>query len=375
LTFLSTSEKLTDIFVTESEIIDRYVGGRLWGWGTQNLGDNTSISRSSPVQTVSAGTNWKQVSYSSGIKTDGTLWLWGRGFAGHLGDNTTINKSSPVQTISSGTNWKQVSRGSNFAAAIKTDGTLWLWGENANGGLGINIALTPRSSPVQTISSGTNWKQVSVFINHTAAIKTDGTLWLWGTGSNGLLGNDSIAARSSPVQTVSSGTNWKQVSAGACHTVAIKTDGTLWNWGAAGAGSLGNNSTINRSSPVQTVSSGTNWKQVAAGNYHVQAIKTDGTLWGWGCSVLGQLGDGAFISNKSSPVQTVSSGNNWKEVSAGFGHTSAIKTDGTLWVWGFNYGGCLGDGTRTDRNSPVQTVMGGNNWKQVSRGNLALEFC
>jgi len=356
------------------QLIDNIKASSLFSWGCNSLGtlgDNSSINKSSPVQTVSSGTNWKQVSggdeHTAAIKTDGTLWLWGDGCAGRLGDNSAINKSSPVQTVSSGTNWKQVDAGCLHTAAIKTDGTLWLWGCNYLGILGDNSTIN-RSSPVQTVSSGNNWKQVDAGGTHTAAIKTDGTLWLWGQGSFvGRLGDNSTINKSSPVQTVSSGTNWKQVSAGSAHTAAIKTDGTLWLWGWEDEGRLGDNSTASRSSPVQTVSSGANWKQVSAGGNKTAAIKTDGTLWLWGHGVSGQLGNNSTAS-RSSPVQTVSSGANWKQVDSTCGHTAAIKTDGTLWSWGSACRGQLGNNSTPNRSSPVQTVSSGTNWKQVIAG-------
>jgi alpha-tubulin suppressor-like RCC1 family protein len=357
------------------QLIDNIKASSLWVWGSGiqgGLGDNTTINKSSPVQTVSAGTNWKQIGTrlngkgASAIKTDGTLWMWGTGNQGTLGDNTSIIKSSPVQTVSSGTNWKEVS-GSEYPAAIKTDGTLWTWGTGSFGRLGNNSTIN-RSSPVQTISAGTNWKQVSSGIGNHSAIKTDGTLWSWGTNTFGRLGDNSIIAKSSPVQTVSAGTNWKQVSV-ASHVAAIKTDGTLWLWGPGAGGRLGDNTTISRSSPVQTISSGTNWKQVSAGAFRVAAIKTDGTLWLWGAGYFGGLGNNG-VANVSSPVQTVSSGANWKQVSSGNDTTAAIKTDGTLWLWGrgayVGYGGILGNNSTIDRSSPVQTISAGTNWKQVS---------
>jgi len=371
--FSSPEGELTDLFISDFEILDQHIGNQLWLWGfnaSGQLGDNTRTSRSSPVQTVSAGTNWKQVSagvdHTAAIKTDGTLWVWGFNNAGRLGDNTTTSRSSPVQTVAGGINWKQVSAGGAHTAAIKTDGTLWLWGQNAFGRLGDNT-VTNRSSPVQTVSAGTNWKQVSGGGEHTAAIKTDGTLWLWGNNSFGKLGDNTTTSRSSPVQTVSAGTNWKQVSCGTDHTACIKTDGTLWVWGRNSNGRLGDNTVTNRSSPVQTVSAGTNWKQVSAGHEHTAAIKTDGTLWVWGRNNEGQLGDNS-ATDKSSPVQTISAGTNWKQVSGGGSHTAAIKTDGTLWLWGYNAYGRLGDNTTTGSSSPVQTVSAGTNWKQVSGG-------
>jgi alpha-tubulin suppressor-like RCC1 family protein len=374
--FNSPEGDLTDLFISDVEILEQHVGNQLWLWGNNGfgqLGDNSTTKRSSPVQTISGGTNWKQVSagtsHTAAIKTDGTLWLWGINEVGELGTNNVTHRSSPVQTVSGGTNWKQVNACRDYTAAIKTDGTLWLWGYNNVGQLGTDDR-TNRSSPVQTVAGGTNWKQVSGRVDHTAAIKTDGTLWLWGFNNYGQLGDNSITRKSSPVQTISGGTNWKQVSGGSEHTAAIKTDGTLWLWGINTYGQLGDNSITRKSSPVQTVAGGTNWKQVGTGQYHTAAIKTDGTLWLWGSNVFyGQLGDNT-TTHRSSPVQTVSGGTNWKQVGVGQSHTAAIKTDGTLWLWGSNYtNGQLGDDTITDRSSPVQTISGGTNWKQVSGGS------
>ena len=132
------------------------------------------------------------------------------------------------------------------------------------------------------------------------------------------------------MQTVASGTNWKQVSCARNHTAAIKTNGTLWVWGSNGYGELGTNNRTYYSSPVQTVASGTNWKLVSCNYYSTAAIKTDGTLWTWGYNLYGGLGDNT-VAGKSSPVQTVAGGTNWKHVDVGFYNTcSAIKTDGTL---------------------------------------------
>jgi alpha-tubulin suppressor-like RCC1 family protein len=345
-----------------------------WGFNANNgqLGDNTKTYRSSPVQTIAYGANWKQVSsgdkHTACIKTDGTLWLWGWNYRGQLGDNTSTDKSSPVQTITFGTNWKQVSCGYQ-TAAIKTDGTLWCWGRNIYGQLGDNT-ITDKSSPVQTIAFGTNWKQVAAGNQYTAAIKTDGTLWTWGYNLYGQLGDNTVTNRSSPVQTIAFGTNWKQVSAGNGNFAAIKNDGTLWTWGYNLYGQLGDNSIVKKSSPVQTVAGGTNWKQVSCGQSHTAAIKTDGTLWIWGANTTyGNLGDNTTVS-RSSPVQTIAYGTNWKSVTCASQHTAAIKTDGTLWTWGDNQYGQLGNNTLVSKSSPVQTILYGQNWKSVSCGLL-----
>ena len=192
-------------------------------------------------------------------------------------------------------------------------------------------------------------------------------LWTWGQDSYGQLGDNSTVNKSSPIQTTAGGTNWKTVSGCTYHTVAIKTDGTLLSWGRDNFGQLGDNSVVYKSSPVQTISGGINWKSVSGGYGHTAAIKTDGTLWTWGRDSYGQLGNNS-VANKSSPVQTIAGGTNWKSVSCGYHHTAAIKTDGTLWTWGYNAHGQLGDNTGANKSSPVQTIAGGTNWKTVSCG-------
>ncbi len=305
---------------------------------------------------------------------EGNLWIWGQGTYGKLGNGaTTGNISTPVTTFSGGTNWKQVSSGNQHTAAIKTDGTLWTWGNGGDGKLGTND-ITNRSTPVTTFSGGTNWKQVSCGRGQVAAIKTDGTLWGWGLNTNRELGDNSATTRSTPVTTFAGGTNWKQVSCGAVHTAAVKTDGTLWTWGQNNSGKLGTNNQTVRATPGTTFAGGIDWKQVACAYNHTAAIKTDGTLWIWGNGGNGQLGN-AQITDRFTPVTTFAGGTNWKQVAvSGSNHkTAAIKTDGTLWTWGNCGNGNLGNGIITGNiSTPVTTFAGGTNWKQVSCGYISM---
>lgn len=378
------------IFVDKDYLIEVYPqltcnfkSSLLLGWGSSSsgaLGRNNSytINAGCPAETVSGGGTWCFVATgparAAGIKTDGTLWIWGSNFEGVLGNNTSSgNRSSPIQTISSGTNWRKVAFDANGSAGgIKSDGTLWMWGNSTSGALGNNLGgFNSRSSPVQTTSGGTNWACISGGAVFFMATKTDGTLWVWGGGDFGKLGTNSTATVLVPTQTVSSGNNWKKISAFAQNAMSIKTDGTLWLWGRGYQGSLGNNSTTDRSSPVQTVAGGTDWKTGVFGGTLGAAIKNDGTLWIWGCNSLGALGDNTSVS-KSSPVQTISGGSNWRELSAQDGVMRAIKTDGSLWAWGFANGQLLGNRSYGNFSSPVQTVVGGRSWKNLeinSSGN------
>lgn len=345
-----------------------------WGSGSQGrLGDGTTENRSSPVQ-IGAFINWAQVeaggTFAGAVALDGSLWMWGAGSSGRLGTTTLFNASSPVQ-IGALTNWAQVSvagGGGASSSAVKTDGTLWTWGYNGSGNLGDGTVVT-KSSPVQ-VGALTSWAQVSVGNHHMSAIKTTGSLWAWGggpaTNNQGQTGLNDVIERSSPVQ-VGALTNWASVAANTSHTGAVKTDGTLWTWGRNFDGQLGIGSGgygQRRSSPVQ-VGALTSWAQIAIGRQHTMAIKTTGSLWGWGDAANGRLGNGSTYPALNSPVQ-IGALTNWRQVTAGFPTSAAVKTDGTLWTWGRgDYAGVLGQNDNISRSSPVQ-VGALNNWDQVS---------
>ena len=384
--FNSPEGNLEEHFVDEYFLIDQYIGDTLsiWGYGAYGqLGINDTTHRSTPVTTFAGGTNWKQVStgvvHSAAIKTDGTLWTWGYNAQGQLGINDTTQRDTPVTTFAGGTNWKQICSGTYNCAAIKTDGTLWTWGNNSYAQLGINDGGN-RNTPVTTFAGGTNWKQVSIGENHTVAVKTDGTLWNWGQGIHGALGTNDMTDRSTPVTTFAGGTNWKQACVGTrFYTMGLKSDGTLWTWGSSPYGGMGDSNTSQtaRSFPNTVFGGHSNWKSVSAGGFlygTTAAIKTDGTLWIWGIGQSGELGINDTVNwTKNTPVTTFAGGTNWKSVSIGHGDginasVRAIKTDGTLWTWGNNGNGQLGTNDTAIRCTPVTTFAGGTNWKQVSNG-------
>jgi len=331
-----------------------------WGLNTHGqLGLNNTLNGSSPVQ-VGALTTWSEIAsgggnygFSVAVKTDGTMWSWGFNYTGQLGLNNTIYRSSPVQ-VGALTGWSKIAIGNNFSVAVKTNGTLWSWGSNGAGTLGLNDTYN-RSSPVQ-VGALTAWSQVACGQSHTLATKTDGTLWSWGSNGSGALGLNDTANRSSPVQ-VGALTAWSQVAAGGTFSLAIKTDGTMWSWGFNYSGQLGLNiagAYAHRSSPVQ-IGALTTWSKVAGGNSHGLAIKTNGTMWSWGINNAGRLGLGDTYY-RSSPVQ-IGALTTWFQIAGGDAFTLAIKTNGTLWGWGSNQFGSLGlneSGTPYNRSSPVQ---------------------
>jgi alpha-tubulin suppressor-like RCC1 family protein len=305
---------------------------------------------------------WKVVSagmdHTIAVKPDGTLWAWGFNGSGQLGIGNTDEKNSPTQ-IGTATNWQIVSAGGNHSFAIKTDGTLWGWGDNFWGQVGVGTYGTEIYTPTK-IGTSTNWKSISVGLNFTLGIKTDGTLWAWGENYFGQLG---ISGQTpSPVK-VGVETNWQSVDAGNAHTMAIKTDGTLWGWGFNSYGQLGDGTILEKSTP-QRIGSDGNWQSIATGNNFSMALKTDGTLWTWGSNFLGQLGDGTYIDKKT-PTQIGNS--SWKTISAGNVNSLAIKADGSLWRWGWILGE-VGYGIENSDNIPTQLGQG-SNWQSISSGD------
>jgi alpha-tubulin suppressor-like RCC1 family protein len=346
-----------------------------FGWGSNGygrLGDNTTTDRSSPVSVVGGFTDWCQVSagsgHSLGIRRNGTLWAWGYNYYGFLGDNSTVDKSSPVSVSGGFSDWCRTSAGRNHSLAVRTNGSLWAWGSNISfGKLGDGTTET-RSSPVSVVGGFSDWCDASAGCDHSLGVRTNGTLWAWGNNNSGRLGDGTAVEKSSPVSVVGGFTDWCQSSAGGQHSLGVRSNGTLWAWGSNFYGRLGDNTVTDRSSPVSVVGGFSDWCQASAGYSHSLAVRTNGSLWAWGLNdSSGKLGDNTTTS-RSSPVSVVGGFTDWCQVSAGYGHSLAVRTNGTLWAWGSNGYGKLGDNTTSDKSSPVSVVGGFSDWCAVSAG-------
>lgn len=343
-----------------------------WGrniYGSLGIGRYPPLQSTTPVQ-VSALSGCAKVAVGNAtgyaLLNDGTLWAWGDNRNGQLGNGSTVSPSIgqaflPTQ-VGSSTLWSAVAARNNFALALRTDGTLWGWGNNGDGQLGIGSTNTPQISPVQ-IGSGTSWAQVSTGSFHTLALKNDGTIWAWGSNSGGQCGNGTTTSPVISPGQVGSSSNWVYVAAGAYASYAVKSDGTLWAWGSNADSALGFIGVSPVTNPTQ-VGSATNWASVTGGFQCAFGIKTDGLLYAWGLNAVGQLGLGD-TTNRNTPTQVGSS--TWSSVSSGGSFSLGRKTDGSLWAWGYNAYGQLGIGSTTDQLSPVQ-VGSDLNWTAVSAG-------
>ena len=298
------------------------------------------------------------------VKDDGTVWAWGNNNNGQLGDGSATSKNTPVQ-VSGLSGMTAVAAGSGHTVALKNDGTVWAWGNNSNGQLGDGSAAS-KNTPVQ-VSGLYSMTAVAAGSGHTVALKNDGTVWAWGNNSTGQLGNGNFTP-SNPTPAQVSGLSGMSsgvviaVAAGYDHTVALKNDGTVWAWGNNATGQLGNGNITPSNTPVQ-VSGLSGVTAVAAGFGHTVALKSDGTVRTWGNNTKGQLGNGLTNGTTiDSAIPVVVSGMvGVTDIAAGYEGSvvlkGAFKGDGTVWAWGSNSNGQLGNGLAVDSAIPVQANM------------------
>jgi len=366
--------------------------GDAWAWGNNfdgQLGDSTAGRRRTPAQVLGPEgvgflTDVAAIAagevHSLALKADGTVWAWGGNYSGQLGDGTiTQQRLTPVQVRGPGgvgflTDVAAIAAGFGHSLALKADGAVWAWGRNDQGQLG-DGTTGQRLTPVQVRGPDgkdflANVAALAAGSSHSLALKADGTVWAWGSNFVGQLGDGTITQRLTPVQVRGPGgvdflTDVAAIAAGSRHSLALKADGTAWAWGANNSGQLGDGTTTNRFTPVQVRGPGgvdflTDVAAIAARQIHSLALKADGAVWAWGDNSSGQLGDGT-TTNRVTPVQVLGPGGvgfltDVAAIAAGQLHSLALKADGAVWAWGFNSSGQLGDGTTTRRLTPVQVL-------------------
>ena len=366
-------DDLDELYISGTSAFATKTDGSLWAWGQNNsyskLGTGDSSGKASAVEIIPSGGAMVDsvvcgVDTTYAVKSDGSLWAWGRNDYGQVGDGTTISRYTPVEVFSSGV--KSVYAYNHSAYIIKTDGSLRAWGYCGGGNDGRlgDGARQTQPSPVEIISSGVESLAVKDFVFSASmtyltlfAKKDDGSPWVWGYNSYGQAGvGNSTTVIPAPVEIFDGGVS--SVIAETLTPYVIKTDGSLWAWGQNPSGTVGNGTTGYQYSPVEIFTDGV--ASVNLGNPNTPCVlKTDGSLWSWGDNSCGQVGDGTKYPQYS-PVEIFSGG--VSSVTAYNLAVYAIKTDGSLWSWGRNFSyssygnGLLGDGTTTDRTTPYQLV-------------------
>jgi alpha-tubulin suppressor-like RCC1 family protein len=331
--------------------IGKTSNGLLWGWGYGAGGQllTTNETEPNPIQ-LGTSTDWNIVSNgvvnTFAIKNNGTLWGCGNNQYGSLGVNSSTQFITSFQQITTSTNWIKVAPSYFFTIALKSDGTIWAWGQNDEYQLGNSPATAQQLSPIQ-VGTATDWVEIASGTSRTAfAIKANGTIWGWGSNPSSIIVAGSSTYTVSTPSQVGTSTDWVKMSVGGSHILAQKQDGTLWAWG--GGNALGVGGTPSVTNIPQQISTDI-WENFCAGNGTSFGVKTDGTLWAWGVNTNGQLGDGTS-TNRLVPTQ-IGTDTNWDSVQArNFSTTMATKTDGTVWYWGTNYYGEFGNGTNYDTN-------------------------
>ncbi len=346
LTTISSSEcwKKVDVSTSDNFTVGLTNDGKLFAWGYNDVGQLGvgNISNQNIPAQVGTNNDWKTFavgeSNAIAIKNNGTLWTWGSGST--LGDNINIDVNYPIQ-IGTDVDWKEVAAGCYHVFAIKNNGTLWGTGSNEYGQLGIGSTID--ENIFIQIGTENNWKQISGGCDFTVAVKQDGTLWAWGNNDEGQCGLGFVGSFAKTPYQIGNLMDWDYAEAGGRHVFALKNDATLFAWGAGNVGQLGLGSASQWGLDVPTSLEGT-WKYISAGSDHSTAVKSDGSLWVWGGNFMGALGIGYTDGYLNTPFQNGTS-LDWKEVHNGGYNSTAIRNDGSLYAWGNNEYGQIGNGT------------------------------
>jgi alpha-tubulin suppressor-like RCC1 family protein len=351
-----------DVAVGYAHACARKADGTLWCWGANDsgqLGDGTITGRLAPARVTALGGGVAEVSagdlFTCARKTDGTLWCWGGNAAGQLGNGTTDEGLVPAPVTALGDAVAEISAADLHACARKTDGTLWCWGAGLLGDGGSDGSLVP----VQVAALGATVAEVSTGDGASCARKTDGTLWCWGDNTFGIVGDGTTDARPTPVPVTALGSDVAGVSAGDLFACARKADGTAWCWGTNDHGQLGDGTTASHFAPAQThLPRGSVVEALSVNGRHACALLAGSGLWCWGGNASGELGDGT-TTDRPTPVPVTVPGGGVVEVAAGINHeTCSAGADGSVFCWGENGDGQIGDGTTIDRSAPVRVLAG-----------------
>ncbi|HLK65391.1 MAG TPA: protein kinase [Bryobacteraceae bacterium] len=334
---------------------ERRIGNLRASWGGNQhgeLGDgtftgtNVAVPATGLTDVVALAAGWH---HNVALRSDGTIWTWGSNNSGQLGIGSNQDQKLPVQ-LSRLNDVVAIGAGQDHSLAARADGTVWAWGGNSRGQLG-NLSKRASTLPVQVVGLR---KATAVAGGgaHSLVVKSDGTVWAWGSNSYGQLGIGSSTDTNQPLQ-ISGLRDVVAVAAGRLHSLALKSDGTVWAWGINDEGGLGIGSAFASNVPVR-VPGLSHVVAVTASDEVSLALQSDGTVWAWGANETGELGDGTNAGSHI-PVRVlgVSDVAAISSFAVEDGHSLALRSDGTVWAWGYNASGQLGNGTTTNSNLPV----------------------
>ena len=340
------------------------LGADAWGNNASGeLDDGTNVNRKLPVVSVGlAGISAMSVGavHSLALRADGTVVSWGHNKSGELGNGTVADSWAPV-VVKGLSSVRSVAAGTSFSLAVRSDGAVFGWGNNQSGELGDGSA-TNRSTPVPVVGLGSGSGVIAVAAGgaFSLALKADGTVLAWGNNASGELGdgtapNDHLTPV--PVVGLGAGSGVVQLAAGASSGLALRSNGAVLGWGNNQSGEVGDGTTTDRSAPVPVLSlgSGSGVRKVVAGGAFSLALRSNGTVSAWGNNATGELGDGTAPTDHATPV-SVAGVSSAVDIAAGRGHGLALLSNGTVMAWGDNNLGQLGDGTNTQHHTPVKVT-------------------
>jgi alpha-tubulin suppressor-like RCC1 family protein len=380
VSILGTAKTFLKIAAGQNHSIAIDKNGRLWGWGLNGqgqIGDNSVTNRCTPVSVagvvktiyeISAGSN-----HSNGIDNTGLVWSWGFNSGGQLGDNTIISKNTPVSILGARKTFCKISSGETHTLALTNRGAVWAWGNANTGRLGDNQQVTNRCTPVSVLGTAKTFCKISAGSSTSYGIDKNGRLWGWGTNSSGQIGNNSTGLASTPVSILGAVKTFCEISGGGSYALALDKNGRAWGWGYNGAGGIGDNSTTQRNTPVSVAGSVKTFCRIDAGHgatlMHSLAIDKNGGVWAWGDYTFGKLGIDS-PSSRRTPASIRGATKTFCMVSAGFGFSGVIDNRGRVWSWGSNPGGQLGDNSLTSRATPVSILGAVKTFCQIAVSGL-----
>ena len=339
--------------------------GRVWGWGindTGQLGDNTIISKRTPVTIGGTAKTFCRISAGTGVSLaidkNGKAWAWGLNNLGQLGNPFVTNPITPRSIQGTAKTFCRITAGVNFSVGIDNSGKLWAWGLNANGQLGNNdVLLVSKVTPIAVSGIAKTFCKISAAntLAFTLAIDKNGRVWAWGNNTVGQLGSNTIVNRSTPVAIAGAAKTFCEISAGGSFSLAIDKNGKAWGWGANTTGQLGDNTIVSKRTPIAVLGAAKTFCKIGAGLAHTIGLDKNGKLWAWGSNSAGQLGDNTIVS-KRTPIAVLGAAKTFCQIGVGGSFSIGLDKNGKLWAWGTNVQGQLGDNTIVSKLTPIAVL-------------------